>query len=62
MVAQASESLEGRMISDKKLPKPVDELDSHFKTRHPAPPDEAKEERRNQGKRMIPMGITRLMN
>ena len=35
MVAQASESLEEWMISDKKLPKPVDELDSHFKTRHP---------------------------
>jgi len=50
------------MIPGKKLSKVVSGLDSHFKTRHPAPPDEAKEERRNQGKRMIPMGITRLMN
>jgi len=33
-VSKASESLEERMISDKKLPKPVDELDSHFKTWH----------------------------
>jgi len=29
MVALASESLEERMISDKELPMPVDELDSH---------------------------------
>jgi hypothetical protein len=34
VVARASESLEELMISDKELPKPVDEIDSHFKTRH----------------------------
>jgi hypothetical protein len=30
-VSKASEGLREEMISDKKLSKPVDELDSHFK-------------------------------